>query len=519
MFYVIRIYSAGDEKIPHSNGYIYSRHTSYGAACAKCFSGRAVIESELDLKAGETSDVLFKAHLDNVRDSKLLSLAVDVLKCQDRAEKISDALCFDIADQELSVKELMESHGSRAREYLDKQALKKQKEAEDAARRFAVKQEVAATEYFYTFPAVRGVQAGREYYVCQVPYRMLVKLFVFNDDESVPPELRHQRELSIPRAKKITQYIVDNPFDYVLTPLTASVSSAMKFESVASSGVSVNLGVLHIPMDATLLINDGQHRQHGIAQAIKEKPQLGDETIGVTLFFDCGLERAQQIFSDINGNAVKPSSSINTLFDHRNPFNTWVKSVLKLAPEVSKRVEKETASVGQKSSRLWSLVAIKKALSALTGITEKNTALLEDQENRDAVTQFALAFFAGAHSIKGWSGMISGDTPAVEVRQDLVIGHAVFLEALASACRDLVQEEYSVPQFDPAVLAAMSKLASIRPEKQDPMWTHRCVIMGNMNPTKTGVNLTANILRRHMAIPLSEEMEAIESKFEDGWKD
>ena len=37
--------------------------------------------------------------------------------------------------------------------------------------------------FSYVFPAIRGVQAGREYYVSMCPLRLLPKLFQFDDEE------------------------------------------------------------------------------------------------------------------------------------------------------------------------------------------------------------------------------------------------------------------------------------------------------------------------------------------------
>ena len=43
----------------------------------------------------------------------------------------------------------------------------------------------------YVFPAIRGVQAYREYYVSMCPLRLIPKLFVF-DNEELLPELRDE---------------------------------------------------------------------------------------------------------------------------------------------------------------------------------------------------------------------------------------------------------------------------------------------------------------------------------------
>ena len=41
--------------------------------------------------------------------------------------------------------------------------------------------------FFYTFPAIKGKQAGREFFVIMCPLSILSKLFIFSDD-NLPPE-------------------------------------------------------------------------------------------------------------------------------------------------------------------------------------------------------------------------------------------------------------------------------------------------------------------------------------------
>lgn len=50
-------------------------------------------------------------------------------------------------------------------------------------------------DFAYKFPVVRGIQAGREYYIAMVPLRMLEKMFP-SENEYVPPEYRAQRKLN-----------------------------------------------------------------------------------------------------------------------------------------------------------------------------------------------------------------------------------------------------------------------------------------------------------------------------------
>lgn len=205
--------------------------------------------------------------------------------------------------------------------------------------------------FSYNFSAVRGVQAGREYYIAMIPLRLLSKLFN-NEDEYLLPEFRAQRKINEQRIPEIRDYILGNPDTYVFSALSASIDGQFTFENSASDD---NIGVLHIDMSAVLIINDGQHRKASIEAAIKENPTLGDETISVVLFKDEGLKRSQQMFADLNKHAVKPSKSLSTLYDDRDDLSNAVKEVISCIPFLNKYIDKEHDSLGKFSSKLFTL--------------------------------------------------------------------------------------------------------------------------------------------------------------------
>jgi DNA sulfur modification protein DndB len=168
--------------------------------------------------------------------------------------------------------------------------------------------------FHYAFTSLRGVQGGREYYVAMCPLKLLQKLFLFDEDE-LAPEIRAQRSLNRARIPEIARYVVNNPGDYVFSSLTASIDGPVTFEPVADG---LNVGTLTVPMTAKFVINDGQHRRAAIEAALKERPDLGEETISVVFFLDVGLKRSQQMFADLNRYAVRPTRSIGVLYDHRD---------------------------------------------------------------------------------------------------------------------------------------------------------------------------------------------------------
>lgn len=203
----------------------------------------------------------------------------------------------------------------------------------------------------YNFSAVRGLQAGKEYYIAMIPLGLLSKIFN-NEEEYLLPEYRAQRSINELRIPEIRDYILNNPKTYVFSALSASIDGKFSF---IRSETDENLGVLQVDMSAVLLINDGQHRKAAIEAALKEKPELADETISIVLFKDEGLKCSQQMFADLNKHAVKPSKSLSTLYDNRNDFSNAVKDVVSSISFLEKYVDKEHDTLGKYSSKLFTL--------------------------------------------------------------------------------------------------------------------------------------------------------------------
>ena len=68
----------------------------------------------------------------------------------------------------------------------------------------------------FVFPAVKGIQAKREYFTSMVPLEVIPKIFQFVDEE-LPPEIRAQRILNRARIPEIRDYILKNQDNYVFS--------------------------------------------------------------------------------------------------------------------------------------------------------------------------------------------------------------------------------------------------------------------------------------------------------------
>lgn len=357
--------------------------------------------------------------------------------------------------------------------------------------------------FSYTFPAIRGVQAGREFYVSMCPLRLLAKLFVF-DNEELMPELRAQRSINRSRIPEIARYIIANTDSYTFSAITASVDGKMSFEPVGSSDTAhFRMGTLTVDMDAKLIVNDGQHRRAAIEQALEEKPELGDETIAVVFFHDRGLERCQQMFADLNRHAVKPSSSLNVLYDHRNAAASLAKHLGLTSRVFRNLIETERSSLSKRSRKLFTLSALHFAILEMLNEKELEDFSTASKKCND---------FWGAvgEQIPEWIYVREGRMTAGEVRQDFIHSHAIVLQALGRVGKFIYQTNLSSADLN----SLLEKLHAIDWSRTNvSIWEGRAMIGGRMAKNSQNITLTCNQIKCSLGLPLTPEEQVIESAF------
>lgn len=356
-------------------------------------------------------------------------------------------------------------------------------------------------EYSHSFPAVRGVQAGRPCYIAMCPMRLIPKIFVF-DEEEVPAELRAQRTLNRSRIPEIAHYLISNPTNYTLSAITASVDEQVHFDPLADTGSAVNLGMLTVSMEAQILINDGQHRRAAIEEAIKEAHELGHDHIPVLFFVDEDLKRSQQMFADLNKYAVRPNDSLSTLYDHRDPSAELARHVVANVECFRRLTEMEKSSLSNRSSKLFTLSSIKMANRSLLRKSAKEVVTEEEK-------QVATDFWAEVCSnILDWQAAERKEVSTSELRQNYVHAHGVTLQALGAAGADLLVHNPTDWQ------KRLVKLREIDWSRSNTkVWEGRALMYGKLSKARANVALTANHIRRTLNVPLSAESQAFEEQF------
>ena len=354
----------------------------------------------------------------------------------------------------------------------------------------------------YIFPVIRGIQAGREYYVSMCALRLIPKIFLF-DDEELLPELRAQRILNKARIPDLSSYIMDNPKDYVFSAITASIDGSVRFEPLGEDASQNRVGSLHIPMDSRFIINDGQHRRAAIEYALKGNPELADETIAVVFFIDMGLERCQQMFADLNRNAIRPSKSLGVLYDQREDKAIVTKNIVLKSPIFKDVVELERSALSARSRKLFTL-------SSIYFATKELLDGFDVEQNKEV--DMALAYWEEvAKQIPEWKLVRERKMTSGEVRSEFIHSHGVALQAFGRLGNSLLHNHKKGWKQK---LKGIKKINWSRLNAKQ--WEGRAMIGGRISRASHNITLSTNVLKSKVGLELTPAEQRVEDAFKRG---
>jgi DGQHR domain-containing protein len=279
-----------------------------------------------------------------------------------------------------------------------------------------------------SIPALKGKQGKRTMYLC-LPPNAVIKNF-FPKDSEVPEALKSQRAYDEGRAEEIRDYVVENPDDFVLGALTYAMDTPAEFEP-AEPGAPI--GLLTIPLSATLRCVDGQHRRGALRLAIDGLKDLASQQTAMIIYVEGDLEARRQMFSDMNWHQKPVSKSVNVSFDQRDPFARATQEISRTHPLLKGRVEEEKSTVKRGSDKLFTMGAVYDALGRLCtgagGRLRDKSKYGTDKELADLGTEF---FDLLVEARPEFKGVVEGMQPPPAPESSILFSSTT-LKMLASA--------------------------------------------------------------------------------------
>jgi len=314
---------------------------------------------------------------------------------------------------------------------------------------------------------------------------------------------RVQRSLNKARARKFGEYLLDRireKKDFIIPPLLIMLepprgadgwrrdNGYFDFYSTASEET--------LEAGTTVVIIDGQHRVEGIRYAMQFLSQLKRNerkeyngrdldyvTVTAMVLPVFGAEQMQQVFADVNGNASKPSKSINLFFDKANDFNAGVAHLIGTHFVFRGRTDIDKNIVSGKSDMIFTVA----------GVTAMMREFFSEKGDKDGFTQedFDLIgeVLEGLKNLwlvgleQNWS------QSAEELRANSCAAHIVYQKAIMRAVRGLVDQH-------PEDWRARLWQATIPHLRSEPGFRYRCVSPdGRMLAGRVNAVLAGNYLK------------------------
>ncbi len=192
--------------------------------------------------------------------------------------------------------------------------------------------------------------------------------------------------------------------------------------------------MLVLPLEAKYIINDGQHRVAAIAEALRQRPSLKENTISVVILKDGGLERSQQIFSDLNRTVQKTSKSLDIAFDHRIPLNRITMNCVDSVPLFRDRIDKERVSLSIRSPWFATLSGLQAANRRLLGEIPEGVSREEEETLNSRAVEYWKTI---TPLVEPWPKIVEGVLKPQEARQHYLSSYALVLWALGQIGNDL----------------------------------------------------------------------------------
>ncbi len=341
----------------------------------------------------------------------------------------------------------------------------------------------------FSFSAIRGIQAGREYYSIMCQLKLVSKIFIFNES-GLPPELRAQRTLNKSRIPEIVNYINDNLEDYTFSSITASIDGDVKFIPAENVGMHSKVGTLLIPMDSRFVINDGQHRRAAIEKALELNPEIGNETISVVFYIDRGLKRSQQMFADLNKHAVKPTTSLGIFYNSRDSFSRELISLMKKVPIFANGLtDVEKTSISNRSNKVFTLNSLYNSTKDLLG--KKGKQLEMNSHEKELVIEFWNEVY---RQNKEWKKIVSEEMTPFDLRETYISGTGIILHSLGIMGYNLMK------RYPKNWKKKIEGLKNINWKKDNLKWEGVAIINGRVNKSRDFLNKTTKFLSKSIGL-------------------
>ena len=359
--------------------------------------------------------------------------------------------------------------------------------------------------------ALKGKLGTADYYLFCMKVQELVAKIGFvrpNEWKDMPVEAKYQRELNLPRIKRIVPYLVNDKDRFFGSIIVAGrnfgkepsinfvpISSACDLKPLGNvnEAEAMKMGFLTLRGGEQFVVIDGQHRMKALQYAIRgtddngkevpSDPQLADEDVSVILI-DFNLSQSRQIFTQVNKNAVSITPGQRLITDDEDKIAV-----------ISRRIANDLVG-GRMASIGTSLSEHAPEFTTLGAIYSANCAIVERVHGKNMMNKLTKSKgddaptpeqvkLCGQEINQTWSALLKGialfeevlkdtskrgDDKRKEIRRDFLLGKPLPQVCLVRAYVRLTQGREKKPETKLSSKEAIAKLNRIPWDNKNRIW-------------------------------------------------
>jgi DNA sulfur modification protein DndB len=211
------------------------------------------------------------------------------------------------------------------------------------------------------------------------------------------------------------------------------------------------------------------------------------------------------MFADLNKHGVRPTKSLGILYDHRDALSQLARRLSIDVPIFRDLTETDKSTISNRSRKLFTLSSIYFSTRQLLRKSAKSRVT---QDESDLAVEF---WSEVGKYVADWQKASSGEISSAELRRDYIHAHGVALQAIALAGADLIDEH---PKTWKRKLKGLERIDWSRNNRA--LWEGRATIGGRVSKATNNVVLTANVVKQHLGLDLSEGQTRVEGIYEKG---
>jgi len=202
------------------------------------------------------------------------------------------------------------------------------------------------------------------------------------------------------------------------------------------------------------------------------------------------------MFTDLNKNVVKPSKSLNILFDHRDPMAEAVKAAVDQVEVFKGLVDKDAQSLSVRSQYLFTLTAIYDATDELLSYRKG-----EDIPPKEMVAEVVEFWNVVATCVPDWARVKAGKISSQDMRGAKISAHSVVLRAIGGIGAELKKV---LPRGDQGWKSSLAALRDIDWRKDNQEWESVCIVANSVVSNRQARVATKAHIKQKLGMELSD---------------